>query len=469
MAASPELKRSLSTRHIWCLALGAMIGFGCFVLPGNAFLPEAGPLGAALGLLLGAGMIMVISLSFSYLIRQLPHGGGSFLYAAALFGKSHGFILGWFLILTYWALVPLNATAIGLIGRNLFPGLLQTGYLYTLAGYDVYLGEVAAAVAVLLLIGFINLRGGRSAGWMQTAVTFGSAGSVLLIGVGVLLTHPDPANLQPPFPQGISGFQAVFAIVAMTPWAFLGFDCIPQAAEEFNFPPRQTLRIMLSAILLAALMYITVNTATAAVRPWQEILTESWATGAAVKAALGHAGLLLIGLAMVCAVCSAMNAFLLSSSRLVYAMSQADALPARLGQVDARTGTPRNAILFLILAALGAPLLGRQVINWVVDMTSVGASLSFAYTCAAAARLARRRKETRWQIIGWIGFVLSLLFLSLLLLPGSPGFLSVPSLCALGVWALTGLAFYHFVAKRYQTSPRLDKLLETFRQQGGIS
>jgi len=226
---------------------------------------------------------------------------------------------------------------------------------------------------------------------------------------------------------------------------------------------------MLSAILLAALMYITVNTATAAVRPWQEILTESWATGAAVKAALGHAGLLLIGLAMVCAVCSAMNAFLLSSSRLVYAMSQADALPARLGQVDARTGTPRNAILFLILAALGAPLLGRQVINWVVDMTSVGASLSFAYTCAAAARLARRRKETRWQIIGWIGFVLSLLFLSLLLLPGSPGFLSVPSLCALGVWALTGLAFYRFVGKRYQTSPRLDKLLETFRQQGGIS
>lgn len=68
-----------------------MIGFGCFVLPGNAFLPEAGPLGTALGLLAGAGMIMVISLSFSYLIRQLPRGGGSFLYAAALFGKAHGF------------------------------------------------------------------------------------------------------------------------------------------------------------------------------------------------------------------------------------------------------------------------------------------------------------------------------------------------------------------------------------------
>lgn len=121
MTEETQLKKSMSARDIWCLALGAMIGFGCFVLPGNSFLPEAGPLGTAVGLTIGAVMVMVISASFSYLVRQMPRSGGSFLYAAALFGKDHGFILGWFLILTYWSLVPLNATALGLIGRICSP------------------------------------------------------------------------------------------------------------------------------------------------------------------------------------------------------------------------------------------------------------------------------------------------------------------------------------------------------------
>jgi amino acid transporter len=180
-----ELKRALSARDIWCLALGAMIGFGCFVLPGNSFLPEAGPLGTALGLAIGAVMVMVISVNFSYLIRRMPRSGGSFLYAAALFGKDHGFILGWFLILTYWSLVPLNATALGLIGRNLFPGILQKGFLYTIAGFDVYTGEIVVALFFIVAVAIVNLRGASSAGWVQTAITAGLVGSVLLVAVGV--------------------------------------------------------------------------------------------------------------------------------------------------------------------------------------------------------------------------------------------------------------------------------------------
>lgn len=459
METKTQLKKSMSARDIWCLALGAMIGFGCFVLPGNSFLPEAGPLGTAIGLAVGACMVMIISASFSYLVRQMPHSGGSFLYAAALFGKDHGFILGWFLILTYWALVPLNATAIGLIGRNLFPGVLQTGYLYTIAGFDVYMGEIAVALAFLVGVTIVNLKGAKSAGWIQTAITFGLLGSVLLVAGGVAVSGPDLGNLSPAFPAGKGAFQAVFAVTAMTPWAFVGFDCIPQAAEEFSFPPRRALKIMISAIAIAALMYITVNTCTAVVRPWNEILAEDWATGAAVKDVLGNFGLIFVGIAMLCAVLSGMNAFLLSASRLLYAMSGVDAIPAWFGKVDARTGVPRNALLFLSVLSLAAPFLGRQVINWVVDMTSVGASLSFAYACAAAWKLARQKGETGWSVVGAMGLALSLFFLGLLLIPGAPGFLSIPSLVALAVWLVAGLGIYGKTRKGYLASDKLENLL----------
>lgn len=454
-----ELRKTMTVKDIWCLALGAMIGFGCFVLPGNSFLPEAGPLGAALGLLIGAVMVMIISASFSYLVQRMPHSGGSFLYAAALFGKDYGFILGWFLILTYWSLVPLNATALGLIGRNIFPGILQQGYLYTIAGFDVYMGEIAVALIFLIGVGIVNLCGAKSAGWTQTAITFGLIGSVLLLIVGVIFSKPDLENLLPAFPSGVTGFNAIFAIVAMTPWAFVGFDCIPQAAEEFSFPPRRALRIMLSAILIAALMYITINTVTAIVRPWEQILAEDWPTGSAVKIILGNLGLVFVGIAMLCAVLSGMNAFLLSASRLLYAMSGVDAIPAWFGKVDKKTGVPRNAIVFLMILSLAAPFLGRQVINWVVDMTSVGASLSFAFACAATVKIAKKNKENTWLIVGVIGFILSVFFIGLLLIPGAPGFLSRPSLWSLAIWTVTGLILYSRTRKKYLESDRLEELL----------
>ena len=56
-----KFKRSMRPLDVWALALGAIIGWGCFVLPGNAFLPKAGPLGTALGMLIGASLILVIA------------------------------------------------------------------------------------------------------------------------------------------------------------------------------------------------------------------------------------------------------------------------------------------------------------------------------------------------------------------------------------------------------------------------
>lgn len=459
MKETSQLKQTMSTQDIWCLALGAMIGFGCFVLPGNSFLPEAGPLGTALGLTIGAAMVIIISLSFSYLVRRMPKSGGSFLYAAALFGKDAGFILGWFMVLTYWSLVPLNATALGLIGRNLFPGILQRGHLYTIAGFDVYLGEIAVALFFIIAVAFVNLRGAKSAGWTQTAITFSLIGSVVLMAVGVIFSKPEISNLQPVFAEGKSSFQAIFAVVAMTPWAFIGFDCIPQAAEEFSFPPRKALNIMISSIAFAALMYITVNTVTAVVMPWQEILKEDWATGAAVRAVSGNLGLVFVGIAMLCAVLSGMNAFLLSASRLLYAMSNVDAIPKWFGKVDMKTGVPRNGILFLTLLSLAAPFLGRQVINWVVDMTSVGASLSFAFGCGAVIKLAHRRKEWGWKLTGLMGLLFSVFFLGLLLIPGAPGFLAMPSLVALICWTALGFGVYRFTRNGYMASQRLQSMI----------
>ena len=66
--------------------------------------------------------------------------GGEFVYADASFGKKHAFVCCWFLVLGYWSLIPLNSTAIAIVTRYVIPGVFQFGYLYTIAGWDVYIG-----------------------------------------------------------------------------------------------------------------------------------------------------------------------------------------------------------------------------------------------------------------------------------------------------------------------------------------
>lgn len=91
----------------------------------------------------------------------------------------------------------------------------------------------------------------------------------------------------------VSLLSGIIIIVAMAPWLFVGFDCIPQAAEEYNFPPNKTFLLIFSTIGIGAFIYAALAVVTASVMPWLEMeqLNVSWRTGAMIQQALGFAGL----------------------------------------------------------------------------------------------------------------------------------------------------------------------------------
>ena len=465
-----QLKRAMRPIDVWGLALGAIIGWGCFVLPGNAFLPKAGPLGTAVGMAIGASLILVIALSYGYLIRKFPLSGGEFIYTKKTMGKTNAFICGWGMILAYWSLIPLNATALGMISRYLFPGIIQFGHLYQVAGWDVYAGEVMVASLFIILMAIVNIRGIKQAAWTQTTIALTLVAGIFMVTFLILTQGPDWSNLAPALPQGQNWWKGVFAIVAMAPWAFIGFDCIPQSAEEYNFNHKKSTRIMVLAISIAALLYVAVNTITALGfqdgMSWEEMLVylksnnQIWATGYIVKMNLGVIGLTFLGIAMFCAVISGMNAFYISTSRLMYAMAQDGALPSAFSKLGVKHGTPRNAILFVMVLSLFAPWFGREVLNWIVDMTSVGAAIVFGYTTASAAIWAIRHNHKLQAWIGFVGCIISLFFLSLLIIPGMPGYLSFQSRVILLVWIAIGAAFYAIIHKKYKKISDENKIEE---------
>lgn len=451
-----QLGRGMSPATVWALAVGSIIGFGCFILPPD-FLERSGPLGFVVGIVIGAAAMLVIGADISYMIQRLPLAGGQFTYTKELFGPTHGFICGWMLVLGYISLIAMNSTALGVLAEYIFPSVFKTGYLYTVAGWDVYLPQVILALFFILLFGAFNLSGGRIAGKLQVGMVLLLIGAVLLVLVGTLAGGvASPVNLSPAFVQGKSPFQCIFSILAMVPFLFVGFDTVPQSAEEFSFSPKKTFALILGAIFSGAAIYIVITLCTAMVWPWQEMVAaqHTWATGAALGAAVGPVGVVFLAAAICMGIWTGMNGFYVASSRLMMAMAREKILPAWFGTVDPRTKTPKHAILAALAVSFLAPWFGRQVISWVVDMCSCGTIIGYLYTCAAALKLSRadleegRPKAGRDVLLAAAGVLLSLAILLLLILPGMPGAMGKESWIAFTAWIVLGGVFYLSVVHR---------------------
>ena len=156
--ASPQLTKHLSTAGAWAFAIGTSIGWGSLVVTNNAYLGQAGPLGSVLGMIAGAVIMLVISRNYAYLMNAYPDAGGSYAFAKEVFGYDHGFLTAWFLALTYLAMLWANATALPLFARYFLGEIFQFGKLYTVFGYDVYLGEALLSIAGLGVFAFFCSR-----------------------------------------------------------------------------------------------------------------------------------------------------------------------------------------------------------------------------------------------------------------------------------------------------------------------
>src|SRR5699024_4682159 len=287
------LEKSLKAHWVWAIALGSAIGWGAFVQPIN-WMATAGPLGVIIGFSIGALLMMLIAVSYGVLIKSFPVSGGEFAYAFLSLGRTHAFISGWFLTLGYVCIVALNASAFALMLKYVFPPLIENVRLYTIAGWDVYIVEIIAATLVLAIFGYANIKGTGLSGRMQ--FLFVCTMVIAVVGLTFSVGIQPGAGLsivQPLFAADTQAFAAIISIVAIAPWAFVGFDAVPQAAEEFNFPARKAFMLIIFALLFAAILYIFMTLATAMTRPWEGVASENhlWGTGFVIQELLGPIGL----------------------------------------------------------------------------------------------------------------------------------------------------------------------------------
>lgn len=452
-----ELDSTMSKRFIWAVAYGSSIGWGAFILPGD-WLISSGTLGATLGITIGGILMLIIAVGYGALTAKFPVSGGEFAFTYAGFGKIAAFIASWFLVLGYICVVALNASAFSLLFKFVLPDFLEVGYLYTIAGWDVYIMEVILSSLILIIFAWISMRGSGLSGNIQFIFCLFMAIVVSGLFIASFVSGEFAfSNAQPLFNEDAGVWTSIILIVAIAPWMYVGFDNIPQAAEEFKFSADKTFKLIVFGILASILTYVAMILVTSWIYPDQNTMDGAvWVTGSVISSSMGTIGMAFLAFAISFGVFTGLNGFFMSSSRLIFALGRARFVPEVFAKVHPKNKTPYVAVLFVLLVCLIAPWLGRTALNWIVDMSSVGVSIAFLATSAVSWKFFSRgeSKNILYVVFGILGTIISLIFLVLLLYPGSPAALTAPSYYALLAWTLLGVIFLGF---KYKTINGMSK------------
>ena len=463
MRSVSKLGAYLTPLMVVALSFGYAVGWGAFVMPGKVFLPGAGPAGTVIGILLGAAAIAVFAFNYHRMLQRVPGPGGAVSFTVKAFGADHGFLLAWFLWLTYVAILWANATALVLLVRYLFGDALQFGFHYALAGFDVYFGEVALCILAIAFCGAACLFRKRFAIGLHTVLAGVFIAGVVAVFAAALAHHNGGfAAMGPAFAPEGGRFMQVIHILAMVPWAFVGFEAVVHSSSEFRFPVRRLFGLLVTAIAISAAIYLLLALLPVISLPdgyatWSDYVRalpglkgiDAMPVFAASKKALGTAGVAVIGGAMLAAQLTGIFGTLIASSRLMHAMSRGGMIPSWFGRLN-RDGTPANSVLFVMCASFAIPFLGRTVTGWPVDVSNLGAAVAYGYTSAAAFALAKEdsgRLALVERITGAVGIVMAIGFCLLMLVPNyiSGDTLSAESYLVLSIWCLCGFLQYHHV------------------------
>ncbi len=437
--------KTLGNRDVLALAFGAMIGWGWVVTTG-LWISEAGSIGAILAFIVGGLLVVFVGLTYSELASALPLAGGELIYSFKAMGRVAAFITTWAIILGYVSVVAFEAVALPTVFEYVIPNYSQ-GYLYTIADWDVTITWAGVGIAGSVIIAWINYRGIK----FSSAITF--ILTLLIIVAGLLLIAGSSIsghvqNMQPFFEKGTVGF---LTVVIMTPFMFVGFDVIPQAAEEINLPRKNIGKLLIFSVSLAILWYVAIIYGVSRVLSSSEIAASNLVTADAMAKAFGNSQMMgnILVLGGIGGILTSWIGFYVGGSRAIYALAQAGMLPKSLGKLHPTYNTPHRAILLIALISTAAPLFGRPSLVWLVDAGGLG--LVVAWFMVAVSFIMLRKKERNMErpfhlqggtTIGWIAVFLSMGIASLYM-PGMSSALVWPyEWLIIFIWAALGFVFY---------------------------
>jgi amino acid transporter len=457
-----DFNKVFNAWDILVIAFGAMIGWG-WVVSSGGWIESGGVVGAMLGFILGGIMIFFIGLTYAELTAAMPQCGGEHVFSYKAMGATGSFICTWAIILGYVSVACFEACAFPTIITYLWPGFLK-GYLYTVAGFDVYASWLIVAIVVAFLIMMINIMGAKTAATLQTILTviIGGAG-ILLIVASVINGTVDNLDGQMFIGSNTGSIlKSILSVAVVTPFYFIGFDVIPQAAEEINVPPKKIGKMLILSVVLAVAFYALVILAVGLVLNPSAIANSQAGTGLvtadAMAAAFGTkimAKVIIVG--GMCGIITSWNSFMIGGSRAMYSMAESYMIPPIFAKLHKKHKTPIYALVLIGALTMIAPFAGRKMLVWICDAGNFGCCL--AYCMVSISFLILRKKQPdmerpykvkAYRFVGIMAVLMSGFMVAMYCIPNSGGNLILQEWLMVGAWSLLGVVFFAICKVKYK-------------------
>lgn len=401
--ATPEagLVRGIRRWDLVALIINSMVGAGIFVLPARAY-GLIGPY-SLVAFVVCALVVALIILCFAEVGSRFKETGGPYLYAREAFGPAAGFQVGWM----FWlARLTSSATNCNLL-------VVYLGYFWPAANDAGW--RAAIIIFVIVSLTAINYVGVRDAALVSNLFAVGKLLPLLLfVAVGVFYIYP--ANFEAAALPDTGSFSTAVMLLV---YAFTGFENASVPTGEVRDPRRNMPAAILIAVGIVAVFYISIQAVSVGTLPGLASSQRPIADASAVF--LGAAGASLIVAGAVVSIVGNLNAGVLTTSRLPFAMSENGELPAALSSTHPRFRTPHVSIL-LTSALLLALTLSSSVI-YALTLSTIARLLAYAATCLALPVLRRRREAPPplFRVPFGVGVAVAALLLCLWLLSQSTG------------------------------------------------
>lgn len=402
---SGRLLRVLGVGFGLAVIIGNTIGAGIFQAPGEIAMRLPHP-ALFLGIWILGGLYALLgATSLAELGAMIPKSGGQYIFVRYALGDYAGFIVGWSDWISTCGSTAAVSLLIGEFAGALFPQL--NGH--------------ASAVATTVAIVFAALQW-RGIAWGSTAQNTTSllktlaflaliAAAFMLGGQGSLTTTTAQTS-----PTGFTLLAALVLSLQSVIYTYDGWNGVVYFSEEVANPGRDIPRSMIGGVLLIIVIYLLVNLALLYVLSISEIAGKDFAAGTAAQVLFGSHGDAVFRSLTIVSMLSAINAYHLMSTRVLFAISR-DGLFAKQAATVNKGGTPTISLLTSVAVALLFIVFGKkfkQVIAALAFFFVANYTLSFISIFVLRRREPEKERPYRaWGYPWTTGIVLtgSVLFL----------------------------------------------------------
>lgn len=317
-------------------------------------------------------------------------------------------------------------------------------------------------MCAVVMIGYLCAKSSRLPGRIVVIAALVFTAVFTICALAAMFLHENAFRYSPMFTENSTAFSQIVHIAAISPWAFIGFENISHFSEEYSFSVKKVRRILIWSVVMTTALYIFVSVLSISAYPpeygnWLAYIRDM-GNLKGIKAVpafyvaehyLGRAGAGVLLLALFGVILTSLIGNMLALSRLLYAAGRDGEAPKKLAALNEK-GIPYKAVYTVVLISVFIPFLGRTAIGWIVDVTTLGATIIYGMISYVVYQCAREKKQKMEIHTGIVGVLLMVCFGLLLLIPGLLPFhaMETESYPLFIVWSVLGLLYFRFLLRK---------------------